>query len=977
MATSSNTYQINVNATQAQQALTNLQTKLETVNSTFDKLKNAITGLALGGFIANAYRAAAAIDDVANASGIAVANVLGFSQAIAKAGGSSEGALNGIARFGNTLSDAIGGNKQAQDSLRDLGVTLDDLRNASEQDILKKTIQGLAALGPGAEATAKGMAIFGKSFASVNFKEVNADLDAFILKAQRAAPAIQAAAQAEEQFQGAVKNLQTSLLLALQPINEFIASLDPTAIKAFADAVINLGTVIAAVFVATKITTALEGIIVGMRAASAATAGLSLSMAAASGNTFANFRLGLQQIGQAFNVNTARTVSMYTGFSTLSVTLKSLATGFLRLLPFVGQVAAALVVLNSVVEMITGNSLVDWAQQAAKALGLLNETSKEREGRLAAEKSAEEARNKAAEGRKVALAYQEKEIQGLDQILNAYKQVNAQANERFQLETKNIGASEEQRTRSQQLFDAEVKFNQERIKLQDKLDAARKSQSPTERDLIPELEKRLKALSLAYTDQIGAINANVTARESATRTNNLELVGVKSLVESKKKLSDIENQIANTGLPKLIQQTNAITQASRANAEALIAEEEARRKQNLDPSERQAYYDAAAAGVDKLTAAQGRLNAKLEEQRLKDFALQNRISLENDELKLIDSLVKGPMNELERSQYDILAAARNRAKASIDAWEAENGVSMAVEQQASYYKDAYDKALPLTKLHEKIYDQSRKFSSGWNKAFKQYVDDANNAAKTAERLFNKAFQGIEDALVDFVKTGKFEWKSFVADMAEELLRSQIKQLLGGLGSALGLGNLGGGGALGDSPNNPLYVMDVGSGLGGNYGAGLGGMLPGLNQSMNGMGFGGLFGGGNPMISGGGFGGMVGGQQGGFGGISNIFSGITNTIGSVVGGIGDAVGSVWDTVSGLFDGFFANGGQIGAGKFGVVGERGPEFVSGPATVTPMMGTNVTYNINAVDAMSFKQMIAQDPSFIHAVAMQGAKGIPGRY
>jgi hypothetical protein len=42
-----------------------------------------------------------------------------------------------------------------------------------------------------------------------------------------------------------------------------------------------------------------------------------------------------------------------------------------------------------------------------------------------------------------------------------------------------------------------------------------------------------------------------------------------------------------------------------------------------------------------------------------------------------------------------------------------------------------------------------------------------------------------------------------------------------------------------------------------------------------------------------------------------------------------------------------------------------------------GTNVTYNINAVDAMSFKQMIAQDPSFIHAVAMQGAKGIPGRY
>jgi lambda family phage tail tape measure protein len=976
MATSTNTYNINVNANQAQQALTNLQTKLETVNGTFDKLKNAITGLALGGFIANAYAMADAISDVADASGLAVASVLGFSSAIKAAGGSSEGALTGIARFGNTLSDAIGGNKQAQDSLRNLGVTLDDLRNASEQDILKKTIQGLAALGPGAEATAKGVSIFGKSFASVNFKDVNANLDEFIRKAQEAAPAIVAAAKAQDQFDGAVKNLQTSLLLALQPINEFISSLDPNAIKAFADAIINLGTVFAALFVATRIGTAIESLVVGMRAGALAAGGLSLSMAA-SVSSLANFRLGLQQIGQAFDLNSARTVAAGTGFSTLNVTLKSLATGFLRLLPFVGQVAAAFVILNSVIEMITGNSIIDWAQEAAKALGLISETSKDVELKLAQQKQAEEELAKQKEKRKVQLAYQEKEIQGLDQILAAYKQVNSEANKRFELETKNIGASEEQRSRSQMLFDAESKYNQERIKLQDKLDAARKSESPTERDLIPELESRLKSLSVAYREQIGSINDNVSARETSTRANNLELLGTRSLVENNKKLADIQNQIANTGLPKLTQQTNAITQAMNASAEAAIAEEEARRKQKLDPAERQEYYNRFAAGVDKVTEAQIRLNAVLDQQKLKDFALQSRIGLENDEMKLLDNMVKGPMNDLERAQYDILAAARNRAKAAIDAYEAENGVSMAVEQQAEYYKNAATGAGRLLTINEKVYNQSRTFASGWNKAFKQYVDDANNAAKSAERIFNKAFQGIEDVLVDFVKTGKFEWKNFVSDMAEELLRSQIKQLLGGLGSALGLGNLGGGGALGDSPTNPLYVMDISGGGGSpfaNYGAGLGG----IEGMFSGMGLGGGgFGGGNPMISGGGFGGMVGGQQGGFGGISNIFGGISNTIGSVVGGISDAVGSVWDTVSGLFDGFFANGGQIGAGKFGVVGERGPEFVSGPATVTPMMGSNVTYNINAVDAMSFKQMIAQDPSFIHAVAMQGAKGIPGRY
>jgi hypothetical protein len=72
-------------------------------------------------------------------------------------------------------------------------------------------------------------------------------------------------------------------------------------------------------------------------------------------------------------------------------------------------------------------------------------------------------------------------------------------------------------------------------------------------------------------------------------------------------------------------------------------------------------------------------------------------------------------------------------------------------------------------------------------------------------------------------------------------------------------------------------------------------------------------------------------------------------------------------------------MIPAGTFGVTGERGPELVTGPATITPLSalgGSNVTYNINAVDASSFKQMVARDPQFIHAVATQGARSVPGR-
>ena len=85
---------------------------------------------------------------------------------------------------------------------------------------------------------------------------------------------------------------------------------------------------------------------------------------------------------------------------------------------------------------------------------------------------------------------------------------------------------------------------------------------------------------------------------------------------------------------------------------------------------------------------------------------------------------------------------------------------------------------------------------------------------------------------------------------------------------------------------------------------------------------------------------------------------------------------------LFAGFFDKGGSIPFGKVGIAGENGPEFVRGPATVTStaetaaMMGgrTYVTYNINAVDAPSFQQLVARDPEFIYNVSRAGARRAP---
>jgi phage-related minor tail protein len=141
---------------------------------------------------------------------------------------------------------------------------------------------------------------------------------------------------------------------------------------------------------------------------------------------------------------------------------------------------------------------------------------------------------------------------------------------------------------------------------------------------------------------------------------------------------------------------------------------------------------------------------------------------------------------------------------------------------------------------------------------------------------------MEDLIINFAKTGKFEFKGFMNSILEELLRSQVRSLMAQIFNLSGKSATNAGGLLGGS---------------------------------------------------------------------------------------------------IIPGFLAQGGNAMAGMPYVVGENGPEmFVPNQSgTVIPnnqmaAASTYVTYNINAVDAMSFKQMVAADPSFIYAVSQQGAKSIP---
>ena len=406
-----------------------------------------------------------------------------------------------------------------------------------------------------------------------------------------------------------------------------------------------------------------------------------------------------------------------------------------------------------------------------------------------------------------------------------------------------------------------------------------------------------------------------------------------------------------------------------------------------------AVYDEQIVRVQELARIEGARLTQLidglakarsaEELRL--FGIKAQYDVEDKLLNLQREMSDLTLTDIEKKYRDIARAADDSAKAAIRAEEARRGAPLNPQEVEAYYKKARDGIEAVVTAQKKLNDQSRTFATGWTKAWADFTDNATNAAQAATRVFDKFTQGLEDSIVDFAKTGKFEWKNFVAGMAEELLRSQIKSTLASvlqianpfsssgnsIGSSLGglfEGLLGGGGATkGQSANNPMYVLDVSGGS-------RGGMFSGGQD-------------GTGTSTGGGI----------FDTIGNIFSGVKNTVGSVFTGIGDAVsgvaksvgsifsggssgGGFFDTItsgiSSLFGGFFANGGNIPAGQFGMVGERGPELIGGPASITPISGTTaVTYNINAVDARSFQQLVAQDPSFIYAVTEQGRKSFAG--
>jgi len=151
---------------------------VKSLTSDVGKLGAAIASIGFGAFIASAFKMADAMGDIADATGLSIGYVKAFGESLQQAGGSAEDAGKILTKFYQSIDDAAQGSDKAQRAFAKVGVTLNDLRNLSEQDLLKKTLDGLAKMPAGAERTAIAMDLLSKTFNTVDPTQFLAALDA-------------------------------------------------------------------------------------------------------------------------------------------------------------------------------------------------------------------------------------------------------------------------------------------------------------------------------------------------------------------------------------------------------------------------------------------------------------------------------------------------------------------------------------------------------------------------------------------------------------------------------------------------------------------------------------------------------------------------------------------------------------------------------------------------------------------------------
>jgi lambda family phage tail tape measure protein len=910
-------------------SLDSVKPRLAELSGKFAGFAASIAALGFGAAIANAVKYANSINDITEATGVATDVVMGFSNAVALNGGSAEAAQKGIIKLANSIEDAASGSKTAQMAFSEVGVSLNDLASLSEQDILKKTIDGLGRLNDSSKRVALTTQLLGKELGRSNIRGTAADFDGAVASAQRYNNVISQSKEIHGKFERAVQQVQLSVLRAIEPMLEFANSLTPEQIDKMAEGLVDVAKGLAgfaAAVTALKGLTVVLGVLGGAFAlaktgvAGIATASVLAVAAYASLNkTFLitkgyleRFSKGVGMFkaenGAAKNFDTLmqklgeRPKHLAEGLKKASTAGGGFLAGLGRIVPAAASVVALLYSLNEAIKLFTnsqgitswGNVFVNTMARATEAVGLF----------------AAEILNLPTDALAGLLRLVGVKIDNPFGLGDGLKNVVNQAK---------LAREEVERIA---LLDS---LNKNRVAVAGPgVDVATGRPATRAQDAGP-----VRPVKLAGFKELDALNNELRAikeisaeyeKQRATTLKKLDLeTSLIGKTEEQKQLAEAQHQLAQDFLDvqdQLIKKRDSLSKEDLAQGKLLPAiNEQLKKNAQAYNGQLTALNKTVAANQHSLMLEKNRQQeikniveameqqaefareiAELQNQqgaaKIQAFELLDTQKESFDLLMRREELERGILNlrEQDKTAATQLFELENDRKKQLEEirkiqnlpFEGVGGMKQRLQEINDLY-DARRAQIEATAAATKAEQDS--FASGWANAGEKFRNNIKRDAEYAAQQLSNFTKGFEDAFVKFVQTGKLSFKDLANSMIADFARIQAQRLLTSF--------MGGGGG------------------------------------------------------GGGF----------FGSIGKIFG-------------------------------FANGGMPPVGVPSLVGERGPElFVpqnAGKIIPNHKLGlggqsvinntTEVSYNIQAVDSASFQQLVASDPKFLHAVVEKGRRSLP---
>lgn len=891
--------------------------KIEGVNRAVSGLATALLGVSFASFISGALLAADRISDFSDATNISIASLKALESAMQSAGGNGKNLERAINQLYAAIDTANGGSLQARDAFAAVGVSLSDLKNMSEADILQKTLEGLAALPPGAERSAIATHLLSKSFRSIDPAKLLEALDP--AKYAASEEATKRAAEAQQQLEQKYKTLQEGAINALEPILKLMGQTALTtenatkivqglgiafAVLFGAQAIASIG---AAVQMISKLTVALKGTAAAQAMVTALGGPKGLAMVAAATVAAGAAIYGLNKIleqtetqGQAASeavAGVAQAAGAPPGTPPQKIQQATPQAGQANrnqdldarqraVLESQRRIAQGQIEIDkyaalrgtSEIEKIQRESAADIAKARLEINAKEHLTQAQKNAEFLARKTELEA--KAALD--IARVRQDQENMITQQKIGYQDQIN-QLLGYEKSETQKINDQIAQQPEKYKEIGEQLRRNAE--------------QQDRNLQIIKQLNKEQERYKQLFADgyKIGIdfqkngeeifLNEEKLVRLAQARSE-VEKSAINDEIDRRKKILDLTSSLLQTEKIRIAAQNDLEGDATPEQIQALVdMAQQLKFVSDLEEQLSQRRIESARRVAD-VQEAQARRTQLLE----LNINTARQIALEKQKPQPIELAGMTPLQKQLEEITRSTRQAADEAKRAFANLFTDEGDGLTPEKAAELARGIDEITASYQRLggaQEEIakrnYEQTRLFETGWKEAFTKYSEDAFNAADQARTYFDTFTRGFEDAIVRFVQTGKLSFKDLANSLIAEFVRIQAKRL------ALSL-------------------------FGGESGGGL------------------------------------------FGFLGNIFK--------------------------------AQGGPVAANSPYVVGERGPELFI-PRTAGQIVPNNamaqtgalggttaITYNINAVDAASFRSMVARDPQFIYQVTERGRRGVPAR-